>query len=127
MSINETVLLSLLGITRASMVTTVLSPTSPPPRNLFAPADAPTLAVVLARLEQADPALHRNLADLRSAVRTVAKVLGLPPEAVPAHPGFLRPRLERVVPAAHGLRPARWANVRSLLGTALRLADVELM
>ena len=96
-------------------------------RNPFAAADAPTLAVVLAHLDGLDPARQPGLADLRSAVRTVARVLALPPEAIPAHPGFLRPRLERVMPAAHGLRPARWTNVRSLLGKALRLAGVDLL
>ena len=63
-----------------------------------------------------------DLADLRSAVRTAARVLGLPPKSVTAHPGALGPLLAGVVPAAHGLRPARWRNVRSLLGKALQLA-----
>ena len=107
------------------MSATVTSPVAQ--RNPFAAADAPTLAMVLAHLDGLDPALQPGLADLRSAVRRVAQLLALPSEAVPAHPGFLRPRLTRVVPAAHGLRPARWANLRSLLGKALRLAGVDLM
>ena len=63
-------------------------------RNPFAAADAPTLAMVLAHLDGLDPALQPGLADLRSAVRRVAQLLALPSEAVPAHPGFLRPRLD---------------------------------
>jgi integrase len=60
-------------------------------------------------------------------VRVVARVLGLPPASITAHPGVLGPRLARVVPTAHGLHPSRWANVRSLLGKALQLAGCDLL
>jgi len=60
-------------------------------------------------------------------VRTAARVLGLPPASIAAHPGALGPRLARVVPTAYGLRPARWANVRALLGKALALAGGDLL
>ena len=72
----------------------------------------PTLAGVLAALARPEHAGRRDLADLRSAVRTAARVLGLPPASVTAHPGALGQLLAGVVPAAHGLRPARWRNVR---------------
>lgn len=69
---------------------------------------------------------HSNLpprikADYRSAVNTVSRILGSTPGQIPADPGALRRRLERVAPASHGLSPGRWANVRSLLGRALEL------
>ncbi len=90
------------------------SPEEPPPS---------TLAGVLVALARAEHAGRPDLADLRAA----ARVLGLPPEAVTAHPGALGRRLAQVAPAAHGLRPARWRNVRSLLGKALRLAGADLL
>lgn len=94
-----------------------------PARN----APAATLADVLIALARLEHAGRQDLADLRSAVRTVARVLGLPPAAVTAHPGALGRLLAGVVPAAHGLRPARWRNVRSLLGKALDLAGADLL
>jgi integrase len=64
----------------------------------------------------------RQKQDLRSAVNTVAKVLGADPAAVAADPILLRRRLEQISPKALGLSQGRWANVRSLLGKALALA-----
>jgi integrase len=64
----------------------------------------------------------RIKADYRSAVNTIARILGSNPGQVLADPGALRRRLERVAPAAHGLSQGRWNNVRSLFGKALALA-----
>ena len=84
------------------MSITVHSPT--PQRNPFAAADAPTLALVLARLEQADPLRHHNLADLKSAVRTVAKVLGSAARGDPGASGLPAAASHRHRPG--GTRPA---------------------
>ena len=65
---------------------------------------------------------ERKKQDLRSAVRTVAKLLGTEPVFIAADPALLRRRLEGIFPEAHGLSRGRWANVRSLLGKALALA-----
>jgi hypothetical protein len=70
-------------------------------------APALTLAGVLTALARPEYAGRQDLADLRSAVRTAARVLGLPLESVTAHPGALGRLLAGVAPAAHGLRPAR--------------------
>jgi len=96
-------------------------------RDPFLDPALPTLADVLAALARPAHAGRKDLADLRSAVRTVARVLGLPPESAPAHPGVLGPMLARVAPAVHGLRSARWANVRALLGKVLELAGTDLL
>lgn len=64
----------------------------------------------------------RRQADLRSAVRTIARVIGAPPGAIAADPAGLRRRLEGVAPASHGLTPGRWNNIRSLGAKALSLA-----
>ena len=104
-----------------------LLPSRTAQRDPFLDPALPTLADVLTALARSEHAGRKDLPDLRSAVRTAARVLGLPPESVAAHPGPLGQLLARVVPAAHGLRPARWANVRSLLGKALALAGCDLL
>jgi integrase len=98
-----------------------------PTRDPFLDPALPTLADVLKALDRPGLAGRRDLPDLRSAVRTVARALGRPPEAIPAHPGHLRQLLAAVTPATHGLRPARWANTRSLLGRAMRLTGTDLL
>src|SRR5262245_45606177 len=85
----------------------------------------PTLADVLLAIERVPDRTSQERSDLLSAVRRVAGVLGLPPADVPAHPGFLRQRLAKVAPAAHGLGKRRWANVRSLLRQGLNIAGVH--
>ncbi|MDM7968159.1 MAG: site-specific integrase [Paracoccaceae bacterium] len=57
--------------------------------------------------------------DLISAIRRTAKALGRPLETIPADPTWLRPRIERIVPAGIGLTPKSWSNVRSDLQAAL--------
>jgi len=57
--------------------------------------------------------------DLISAIRRTAKALGRPPETIPADPTWLRPRIERIVPAGIGLTQKSWSNVRSDLQAAL--------
>ncbi|MCP8937345.1 site-specific integrase [Alsobacter sp. SYSU M60028] len=77
-----------------------------------------TLQTVLDALAAADlPSRRRQ--DMASAVRTVAKVLGRAPAELAADPPALRRRLETVAPAANGMCPQRWKNVRSLLNAAL--------
>ena len=91
----------------------------------FVAPGTPTLADVLRAVQDAPKGTVSDRANVASAVRIVARALELPPEAAPAHPGFLRPRLARVAPAAHGLSAGRWANVRSLLRRALAVAGVD--
>ena len=62
--------------------------------------------------------------DLISAIRRTAKALGRPPETIPADPTWLRPRIERIVPAGIGLSPKSWSNVRSDLQAALAHAGI---
>ena len=54
-----------------------------------------------------------------SALNALAKAFGKPAELIAAQPALLRPQLERLTPAMVGLKPGRWRNVQSLLGTAL--------
>ena len=63
----------------------------------------------------------RQRQDMRSAVRTVARLLGAEPTLIPADPVSLRRRLEAIAPEAHGLSRGRWNNIRSLFRKALAL------
>jgi hypothetical protein len=85
------------------------------------PASRATLADVISLISRADFP-HRRKEELRSAVRTVARLLGIEPAAIAADPAALRRRLETTAPEAHGMSRGRWANVRSLLGKALAMA-----
>jgi integrase len=58
--------------------------------------------------------------DICSALRKMALAVGRPPEAIPAHPGYLRQRLERFTPAMAGMSERRWVNVVSLVRVALK-------
>lgn len=60
--------------------------------------------------------------DMASALRTIAKVLGVDLLELIADPGLLRRRLDMVTPEAFGISLRRWANVRTLLARALELA-----
>jgi integrase len=62
--------------------------------------------------------------DLVSALRRSAKALGRQPEAVPADPIWLQPRIARIVPAALGLTPKSWSNVVSDLRAALAQSGI---
>src|SRR4051812_43922073 len=88
---------------------------------------APTLAEVLASLDTSAALTLRQRADLRSAVLTVARVLGLPPASTPARLDLLRRQLAAVLPAAHKLSRGYWNTVRSQFARALRLAGLEVL
>jgi integrase len=83
-------------------------------------ASAPSLSDLLATLEAGDLP-ERKRQELASAIRTVARALGRPPENVPADGRLLAGRLKDAAPAAIGISRGRWNNVRSLLRTALAL------
>jgi integrase len=104
-----------------------IEPSRDVPRNGFVSVDTPSLADVLDRLQDAAGLTDRQRADLRSAVRTVGRVLDRPLSELPAHPEFLRKRLEGVVPAAVELTAARWTNVRSLMRKALDVSGISVM
>src|SRR5262249_34744542 len=58
---------------------------------------------------------ERQKQELRSAVRTVARLLDDEPANIAADPAGLRRCLEMIAPEAHGISRGRWANIRSLL------------
>ncbi len=84
-----------------------------------------TLQDVLTRVA-ADSSLppHRRQ-DICSALRKLALAVGRPLEAIPAHPGYLRQRMERFTPAMAGMTDRRWINVVSLVRAGLRHAGLS--
>lgn len=51
--------------------------------------------------------------DLKSALRTLARLIGSPVEAVPANINWLHIRLRRLLPAQHGISKKRFQNIKS--------------
>lgn len=80
-----------------------------------------TLAAVISRLDAMDNLPLKRRRDLTSAVRTFSRLVGSAPERLAADPAVLSGRLPTASPAASGITPARWRNVKSLVREALRL------
>jgi integrase len=87
------------------------------------PADFAGLEAQLRRREDQS----RKTADMRSALRTVGKVLGLPLEQVPTDPAKLGLLLNEALPMVVGVSPARWSRVKSLTLSALVAAGSEVL
>src|SRR5215218_8322593 len=92
----------------------------------FLDPTAPSLASLLEALAAMDLP-PRQIADLCSAVRSLCRVLGKTPCEVPADPGVLGRALCRTLPAAAGISPGRWGNIKSLLLQALRLTGCRVL
>ena len=86
-----------------------------------------TLAQVRDQLDRMAELPKQKKADLRSAINTVGRALGLPLEAIPSTPAILRARLERVSPTGIGIGKQSWANTRSRFLKALELTGVSVM
>ena len=90
-----------------------------PSRNLSIAAQGPTLAELQARLASDVSLPKRRHQDLQSALRTVARALDKPLDALPAQPDKLRVCLMGFVPSMAGLSERRWLNALSLTRSAM--------
>jgi hypothetical protein len=79
-----------------------------------------TLADALAAVQVADLP-ERRRQEIASALRTIARIIGKPPERIPSHPRLLAERLKQIAPLAIGISPGRWNNIRSLTRAGLAL------
>jgi integrase len=96
--------------------------------NVFVPSREPsliTLATVISRIENDQTIETRKRGEMLSGLRTICRLLDVPPGAVPAEPRNLRKRLETISPMACGLSRGRWSNIRSLTLSALTAAGVR--
>ena len=97
-----------------------------PSRSLREGLNAPALSleVVLERLDAAEGLSAHARADCRSALRSLSRIIGRPLKEIPANPRHLRQRMDEVSPSRFGLSHGRYANIRSLVLKALKLAGV---
>src|SRR3954447_3328490 len=79
----------------------------------------PTWAEVIRRIDAQAELPHRRRQDLASAVRRFCRFQGCRPEDLVADPADLRRRLRQMSPAATGLSPGAFRNLRSLVNHAL--------
>jgi hypothetical protein len=89
-------------------------------QSLFVPPDIPTFAGLLERVQN-DPGLAvQRRADLRSALRSFARLMGQEPTMMPALPALYRRRLKELHPAVTGLSAKRLANIKADVMLCLR-------
>jgi integrase len=82
-----------------------------------------TLADVLSALRQTGESLARQR-DLISAVNRISEMAAQSPERIRAEPANLRGILTSIRPAAHGVKPKTWSNLKSGFSAALELTGV---
>src|SRR6266478_5157348 len=93
-------------------------------RSAFTIDSQVTLADLIDRIRAADCFSKTMRQNLCWALKTIARVGGKEPAAVPAHPEFLRRLMAKAAPAASGLTGSTWNNARSLTGKALEWAGL---
>jgi integrase len=97
-----------------------------PSRSIYegAVSALPSLEHVFERLGTVEGLSARGRADCRSALRSLARIIDRSLREIPASPQYLRSRMDELAPARFGLSRGRWANLRSLVLKALKLAGV---
>jgi hypothetical protein len=78
-----------------------------------------SLQDIIFRLEGDPFLLPKRRRDLISAVLRVCEIVDTEPKVTPASLQYMRPLINKVRPARHGLRPKTWANLRSNFTAAL--------
>lgn len=94
------------------------------PSRTIALPPRPTLADLAAWIAEDEALSIKQRQDTVSALRTLAKALQRRPEEIPAHPLYLKERLEKLNAAAVGLSLGRWRNAVSLTRVALKRAGL---
>lgn len=79
----------------------------------FLPRDCLMFSDLIDRLASDETLSTSRSRDMISGLKRVAHALGRAPSDVPADPRWLQPRLNKVAPAAFGLRPKSWQNIVS--------------
>ena len=94
------------------------------PVSLAPPAN---LAEAMQRILSSGDLARQRRQDLMSAVRQVARLVGGMPADIPADPEALRRALSIITPAAAGMTPSRFRNVKALLTAALALTGAKVV
>ena len=85
-----------------------------------------TLADILDRISGADLP-PKVKADMSSAVRKVATILGADPGLIPVDPANIRRRLEGISHQVAGVSSGRWNNIRSLFSKSIAMVTPSRM
>lgn len=93
--------------------------------DAFVSPDTPTLADVLEAVLASTRIADGRRRDLASALRTLARMLDKELHDVPANTDWLALKLRRLHPTQVGISKKRFANVKSAVMAALRLAGVS--
>ena len=95
----------------------------PQPGQLFVHPEAMTAQQLLEFVDafETNPTRCR---DLKSALRCICRVLGRPLDGLPLDPSWFQPKLDAVIPGAHGLTEKTWGKRISEFGQALKMAGI---
>lgn len=89
--------------------------------NPFSNDETATLSEVIEQIDGMSDLKLTRRRDLKSALITIARVLGKTPDRVPANINWMHIRLRQVAPAAHNMSPKRFQNIKSDAIKALEL------
>jgi len=87
----------------------------------FISQSAPSMALILERIDNLTELTATKRRDLKSAIRSFCKLIGKHPADVVANINWLQVRIRRVAPAAHNISKKRLANIKSDVIKALTL------
>jgi integrase len=110
-----------------SVIMRIVMAALPASRNPFVNPELPTFADLIERLAADGHLPLGRRRNLMWGLRAVARAAGKQPDAVPAHPAFLRNLMKRAAPKSIGLGPSAWNNARSFCGKALEWAGLATM
>lgn len=87
----------------------------------FISSETHMLASVIKELSDMDTLSTSRRRDLKSALNSLARMLGRSPAEIPANINWLHIRVRKIVPAQHNITKKRWANIKSDALKALEL------
>src|SRR5262249_5050448 len=90
----------------------------------FASPDQASVADLIARVGSAPDLSKATRQNWCWALRTIARVTGKEPAAIPAHPDFLRRLMGKAAPSSMGLGTGAWNNAKSLTSKAMAWAGL---
>ena len=79
----------------------------------FISTDTKMLSDVITSLDERSDLSPSRCRDLKSALRSIARLIGQPLQAIPANINWLHIKLRRINPAAHNMSKKRFSNIKS--------------
>ncbi len=92
--------------------------------SVFVPRSRMTLAQCIERLRNHPDLSAIRKRDLVSALNRLSSILHRAPDAIPADPGWLQPRLSKIEPAAIGLSHKTWSTLLSNAKAAFSILEI---